>query len=345
MSVLRGSGTFVGIDTLISSVKAIGCNVDLITPRLHFPIYTIERLLFNESLRFIRIPKEVSATVGFDLDGYILAQRRRRIPHIASIKGVIADEMRHENGLTRATMMIQAHYEARHVRSADFVITTSQYAASRLKNLYGISKVHSVIPELIDLTQWHDASHQYGRLPDPSKFVVLCVCRFYPRKRIPLLLAAADLLRDRIPNLQVRIIGGGPESDKLHAICRAKQLHNIVIREDISHSELIQEYTACDVFCLPSVQEGFGIVFLEAMACRKPIIAARASAVPEVVQHGILVEPDSTNEIADAILQLHSNPSLREDLGNAGAEFVRQFDAPHVAGRFVDEVRRILEHP
>jgi glycosyltransferase involved in cell wall biosynthesis len=343
MNVSRGSGTFVGIDTLISSVKAIGCDVDLISPRLHFPVYTIERLVFNESLRFIRNRNEVSATVGFDLDGYALAQKKHRIPHIASIKGVIADEMRHERGLTRATMMVQAHYEARHVRNADFVITTSQYAASRLKDLYSIPKVHAVIPELIDLTQWHDASRRYGRPPDRSKFVVLCVCRFYPRKRITLLLGAADLLRDRIPNLQVRIVGGGPESNKLHAICRAKQLHNVVIREDISHSELIQEYTACDVFCLPSVQEGFGIVFLEAMACRKPIIAARASAVPEVVQHGILVEPDSISEIANAIQQLHSNPSLREDLGNAGAQFVRQFDAPHVAGMFVDEVSRILE--
>jgi len=343
MNVARGSGTFVGIDTLIRSVRAIGCNVDLITPRLHFPIYTIERLLFNESLRFIRKPKEVSAAVGFDLDGYAFAQKSPKIPHIASIKGVIADEMRHESGLTKATMMVQAHYEARHVRDADFVITTSQYAASRLKDLYSISKVHAIIPELIDLTQWHEAVHQYYKPPDPSKFVVLCVCRFYPRKRIPLLLAAADLLRDRIRNLQVRIIGGGPESNTLHAICRAKQLHNVVIREDISQSELIQEYTACDVFCLPSVQEGFGIVFLEAMACGKPIIAARASAVPEVVQHGILVEPDSISGIADAIQQLHSNPSLREDLGNAGAQFVRQFDAPHVAGMFVDEVSRILD--
>lgn len=342
MNVERGSGTFVGIDTLTLSLRELGWAIDILTPQFHLPVYTAERILFNESLRFRRNLKEPDLSVGFDLDGYALPAALRRKPHIASIKGVVADEMCFEKGLTRATMAIQARLEGIHVKRANFVLTTSLYSASRLKDLYGIPKVHAIVPEMIDLSRWQFALSQCNESRDPGKFIVLCVCRFYPRKRVKLLLHAAGILQQRIPTLEVRIIGGGPESGNLHALRERMSLANVTIREDIAPSELVQEYRNCDVFCLPSVQEGFGIVFLEAMASAKPIIAARAAAVPEVVRHGILTEPGNADEIAKAILDLHDNPSMREDLGQAGREVVQNFDSPRVAKLFATEVGEML---
>jgi glycosyltransferase involved in cell wall biosynthesis len=336
LDILRGSGTFAGISTLAKFLRMSGATVDLVTPTLRFPVYTVERLVFNELLRFTH--RDASdVTVGFDMDGYALAGTRRGL-HIASIKGVIADEMRFEAGLTKATMHLQALAEKRHVQRADLVIAASRYSSERIQELYKISKPPRIVPEPIDLTHWRGLLQLNPQLAE-EKFIVLCVCRFYPRKRLHILLGAAGRLRSKIPGLEVRIVGNGPEAPRLKSICREKGLQDVVTwLGNSSQAELAREYNRCHVFCLPSVQEGFGIVFLEAMASAKPIVAAHAGAAPEVVKHGILVEPDDDEALAEAIERLYEDPALCAALGAEGSRLVKQFDAPLVAHSFMQEV-------
>jgi glycosyltransferase involved in cell wall biosynthesis len=92
------------------------------------------------------------------------------------------------------------------------------------------------------------------------------------------------------------------------------------------------------VVCLPSVQEGFGIVFLEAMAAGKPIVAARAAAVPEVVRHGLLVELENDDALADAIEKLYYDSQLRTSLAEPGRRDVEHFDMRRVAQCFMETV-------
>jgi glycosyltransferase involved in cell wall biosynthesis len=337
LDVQRGSGTYVGIRGLRDALGKLGAQVELITPRWHLPIYTLERIAFNESLRF-RSGGACDATVGFDLDGYCLAGR----PHIAALKGVIADEWRQESGLTRATMRVQAHYEALHVRRADAVLATSRHSAEAARAAYGLSQLPRIVPELIDLGEWRALLATHPVQPDPARFTVLTVGRFYPRKRLHLLLEAAAQLRSRIPGLAVRLVGNGPEAARLRELDRALGLSDTVqFLGDVTRARLAAEYHRCHVFCLPSVQEGFGIVFLEAMGAGKPIVAARAAAVPEVVPHGLLAEPDSSEALAAALESLYRAPELRTELAAAGNRWVEQFDAPRVAALFLDEVQRL----
>ena len=290
---------------------------------------------------------DYDVTVGFDLDGYRIAGPSvpgHRPRHVAAIKGVIADEMRFERGLTRATMSWQAQWEARHVQRADRVITTSRYSAERLKQLYGVSREPCVVPEMIDLSAWREVLRQESRAPDTARFVVLCVCRLYRRKRIDLLLRAAAELRARIPRFELRIAGEGPELNKLKRLWRSLQLGPAVQwLGTLDRRELAREYGRCDVFCLPSVQEGFGIVFLEAMAASRPIVAARAAAAPEVVPHALLVEPESYGGLAEALETLYRRPDLRRSIAATGAALVEQYDAPRVAGVFLAELERLAK--
>ena len=339
-NVQLGSGCYVGTWTLVKALRALGIEIDMITPRMSTPVYLATRVLFNEKLRWRRFEGE--ATIGIDADGYAIVNARRcALPHVACIKGVLGDAVRFEHGATRASMAIQAKLEASHARNANLVITVSRYCAQRLEELYGVANA-VVVPELIDLEAWRERFRFNLAEPDPTKFTVLSVCRFYPRKRLDILLRAVALLRDRIQRLEVRIVGNGPERDRLRHLATELSIERFITWVgDVSVDELASEYNRADVFCLPSVQEGFGIVFLEAMAAGKPIVAVAAAAVPEVVRNGVLVEPDNPEALANALILLNRDPDLRQWLGAAGSRAVEEFDMRLVAKQFLSEVTKI----
>ena len=339
-TVQRGSGCYVGIRTLAAGVRALGGHVDMITPSSCGPGLA-GRYLFNQALR-LRNQWNYDAVIGFDLDGFALG-RRQRIPHVANIKGVLADAVPYERGLTRAAMDLQSRWEAEHARRADLVITTSQYCKVRLQELYGIRSEISVVPELIDLEEWRRLFRANPTPKSAGEFTVLCVCRFYPRKRLTVLLRATDLLRWRLPELRVRVVGGGPEAAALRRLWRELQLESLVTWVgDAPRHDLAREYNRADVFCLPSVQEGFGIAFLEAMAAGKPIIAARAAAVPEVVRHGVLTEAGNAEALADGIWRLWRDPALRRTIEQKQLQDVEDYEMTRVTRLFLREAGRVM---
>lgn len=339
-SVHRGSGCYVGIGTLAAGAASLGNHVELIVPNIRFGSYLVERYFFNQALR-LRRDWSYDAIIGFDVDGFALP-RRGRVPRIANIKGVLGDAVPYERGSTRASMALQARWEAENTRRADLVITISEYCKGRLQELYGVRSPIAIVPELIDLNTWRQLFRANPATKTAGEFTVLCVCRFYPRKRVALLLRAAHLLRRQIPELRVRVVGGGPELASLRRLWRELSLESLVtwVGEAPRH-ELAREYNRADVFCLPSVQEGFGIAFLEAMAAGKPIVAARAAAVPEIVRHGVLVEPDNAEALADGIFGLWRDPILRHKIQQEQLKDVEQYEMIRVAKRFMREIARV----
>jgi glycosyltransferase involved in cell wall biosynthesis len=330
LDVHRGSGTYVGIHVLARALRREGHTVEFETPRRALPVFTAQRLLFNRSLRR---SEEFDLTVGFDLDGYRIAAGCST--HVASLKGVIADEVRFEAGLTRWTMAVQARRERLHVNRAARVLVTSRYSAERAREFYGLPELPSVVPELIDLGEWRRLLEDQ-REAAGSGFRVLYAGRLYRRKRVDVLLRAAAVLRERVRDLEVRIVGDGPCAEALRRLGRELKLERTVTwLGHVPRSDLAAEYRGADVFCLPSVQEGFGIVLLEAMAAGKPIVAARAAAIPEVAPHGVLVEPDAAEALAAGIESLHGSPERVAEMARRGSAWVEQFDAPRVARMFL----------
>lgn len=342
LNTYEGSGTYTALSTLVDAIRGAGAKVEVIGPKVRLPVFTAERLLFNRWIAGLD-RNGVDVTAGVDLDGYRVAGMDGP-PHVAAIKGVIADEMLHERGVTRMMLGIQARRERRHVRKADLVTTTSAYSAGRIKELYGPCPQVQILPEPIDLERWQDLFRANPAEPDRRMFTVLCVCRFYPRKRVDILLRAAALLQREMGSLQLRIVGNGPESGRLWALARELGLQDTVHwLGNVDQAKLAAEYQRCDAFCLPSVQEGFGLAFLEAMAASKPIVAVRAGATPEVAPQALLAKPDDPRSLAEQIRILEADPARRISAGEEGCRHSKQYDAPIVARAFLGMLEGVLQ--
>ena len=262
---------------------------------------------------------------------------------MATLKGIIADERKNERGWVRALLGIQARWERRNTERADLVVLSSRYSADIARAEYDVPASRlAVVPEAIDVEGWRARFARAGQRPRAGP-VVLCVARQYPRKRIGDLLYAAAWLRSRIPAARIRIVGKGPEWALLVRLHGALGLgERVALLGDISRERLAEEYANADCFCLPSVQEGFGIVFLEAMAAGLPVVACRAAAVPEVVldgQTGVLVPPRDPEALARALADLLRRPERARELGEAGRRRAAELTPTLIAERFLDAVR------
>ena len=111
--------------------------------------------------------------------------------------------------------------------------------------------------------------------------------------------------------------------------------------------DVINLIYACELLVLSSRSEPFGIVITEAMACRIPVVATSVGGIPEIIvngKNGILVEPDDSDSLCNAICSILDNDIFREQLGNNGYQNIcSKFTAEHTGNNYVTLYRRILE--
>lgn len=304
----------------------------------------LRRLAFNAALPFRFDPSRFDLVVSFDLDGCFLDTGG--VPRVASLKGVMADEARFERGLTGLRFRALSRLERRAARRADRVVVTSEYCREVVRRAYGVPRGRqAVVPEGLDLRAWRELPAPVEASPRPP--TILSVARQYPRKNTAALVRAFARVREARPDARLRVAGGGPELERLRRLVRRLELDGPVrLDGSVSGLDAIREaYASADVFCLPSLQEGFGIVFLEAMAAGLPIVAGDEAAVPEVVRDGttgLLVDPRDPDAVAGALLRLLEDGGLRRSMGRAGRREVERYDWPRVAERFLDAVADLL---
>jgi glycosyltransferase involved in cell wall biosynthesis len=332
----------VALDGLARGLRALGHHVEIRPLGRRTRFHTLDRWLYNVGVA--AHPPHADLVLGVDLDGFLWAgwRARRGARFVVALKGIIADELRNERGLVRMLLSIQARWERRNTERADRVIVPSEYSAGVAATVYGVSPRRiAVVPEPIDLTEW-DRRFSVVRPRARPPHGVLSVARLYPRKRMQDLLEAAALLRVRMPDLEVRVIGDGPEMPALRAAHARLQLGDSVrLLGHVGRDALALEYLEARCFCLPTVQEGFGLVFAEAMAARLPVVACRAAAVPEIVRDGetgLLVEPRTPTALAAALGRMLGDEPMRKDMGMAGRKRVEDLDLVPVARRFLEAV-------
>ena len=340
LTVSGGSGTYVGITVLARALEQLGHQIEIVSPPpgpLPFG-HAAQRIGFNlrARQRLAALPTPPDGVIGFDLDGCLLPHQR---PFVASIKGVLAEELTFERGAVRFSLWLQSRFERRNVRRAPLVLTTSAYARTAIARNYGVSATKiAVVPELIDLDHWRSALAAAGPRREWAP-TILTVCHLYPRKSVDILLRAMPSVLSAIPAARLRIVGIGPDSERLHQLQGELGLmQSVTFLGHIPFEQLTREYRDCALFCLPSRQEGYGIVCLEALAAGRAIVTTSAAALPEVVPDGVagkLVTPGDPDALADALIALLRDRAEAQRLGAGGQQHVIAYDAPRIAGQFL----------
>ena len=162
----------------------------------------------------------------------------------------------------------------------------------------------------------------------PEEFVLISVGKLrIKQKGQQYLVQAMCEIKAVIPQVRLLLVGDGPDKESLQELSRSLSLEPFVVfagqRRDIARL-----LAMADLFVFPSVYEGFGIALVEAMASGKPVVASRVEGILEVVTHevsGLLVEPQSPREIADAVIRLYRDSSLNERLGEQGKKKALEF--------------------
>jgi glycosyltransferase involved in cell wall biosynthesis len=210
--------------------------------------------------------------------------------------------------------------ERRAYRDSTLVLTPSRSSALDLEVRLGIPAAKIRIAPL-----GFDTAFSVGRprgLPS-GPVRLLFVGEHEDRKGLQFLLKAVQLLRQDRVGVVLRTVGDGSRTRALKALTRRLGIEDLVTfsgyQPDPDGTLLPRAYASADIFVLPSLKEGFGLVLLEAMASGVPVIASDISAIPEVIgDAGVLVPAMDSRALAHAIRSLIQSPARWSELRARG---------------------------
>lgn len=204
-------------------------------------------------------------------------------------------------------------------------IAVSDNVSQSMRSL-GVGRKISVIRngiEQIDFLERAEARKFMGTLLHieipPDGFCAGTIAELHPSKGLEYAIKAFAELTPKNPNLYYIILGDGQEKERLNALIERYGIHNRVYLAGFV-KDAARYLKALDVFILPSITESFGYVLLEAGLAKLPVIATTVGGIPEIIENGktgILVSPQSPQEIIQAIKKIIEEPQQRIDLGRA----------------------------
>jgi glycosyltransferase involved in cell wall biosynthesis len=311
-----------------------------------------------------------------------LADIARSLPAAASLLGLAAHIRRHRIEILHATgrprdavacVLLAALTGAKalihmHVSYGDWMGRGVTWALGRADAIVGVSRftaqsfveagyrpdrVHAVL-NAIDPSRWDPSLD-----PAPGRAslgvrddapVIVSVARLFRWKGHFELIRALALVKREFPDVRLAIVGSDyPDNSGMTQLLKARA-RELGIEENVvftgQRADVASLLAACDVFSLPSFEEPFGLVFAEAMAMKRPVVALDNGGTPEVVEHGkcgLLSPPGDIDALATNLLQLLRDPALRARLGAYGrARVEAHFTPQRMASDFTELYGRLL---
>jgi glycosyltransferase involved in cell wall biosynthesis len=308
-----------------------------------FPVFHPPVLEFPRSLFFEYYPRT-----------YALGIKRVFREQIAQGVDIIHAHVAHPDGVAALRFGRKHHIPVVvtiHGQDFAYTLNRSQTCAksvkTTLKDAAAVILVSEKLKTHYDLASWATQLEKYriiyngvdlqdvvGTCPEQGLSTprrrLLTVGFLRPDKGHAVVLKALPELIGEFPDLEYRIVGDGSERDNLVALTQELKLQNhVVFLGSLPHPEAMQEMAQCETFILPSWNEAFGVVYLEAMAHSKPIIGTAGEGISEILAHeavGIAVPARDAGALTEAIRKLLRKPDDAAAMGARGKELIsRQF--------------------
>jgi glycosyltransferase involved in cell wall biosynthesis len=158
-------------------------------------------------------------------------------------------------------------------------------------------------------------------------------------KGIKYLLKGMQIVQKSYPDVKLILAGAGREFEHFKALAEKLGLNgNVEFLGPVDFNNMPKLYQKCDIFCLPSMFEAFGMSIIQAMSCGKPVVSTRVGGIPEIIKEeksGMLVPPGDAESLACAIIRLAKNKTLRQKMGVYNRKLcTAKYDWDVIVGRF-----------
>ena len=249
-----------------------------------------------------------------------LSKRDKKL--VITLQGGDIGEYKESSRLIRALEMPFIYWS---LRKADMVHCVSTHIAKAAKKL-GAKEV-DVVPNGVDTSIFHPYDRYQLRKKlgySPREKIVVSTSRLTPKNGLDYLIKATAPLGD----VKLIIIGDGEQRKHLESLIQDLKLKNrVFLLGTLPHKELPQYLAIADAFCRPSVNEGFGISFIESMACRIPTIGTAVGGITDIINHGengILVPPEDAGTLSRALKRVIEDGNLAKQIAERGYQTVRE---------------------
>jgi len=251
-----------------------------------------------------------------DYAGYLISQKLK-IPYIQTLHGdALLNLSQKGRRFSRSKIAIE---------KADAVIAVSSKIESKVydltnrkKNIFKI--LNGYVPFTLDQTTINNTNEKV--------FNIFFAGNLIDQKGCHLLIEAFSKIHSKYKSLKLQIAGDGVEANNLKEISKKLGIESkVTFYGNIEHNRLLLLMSQCDIFIMPSWDEAFGIVYLEAMSFAKPVIGTLGEGIDDLIQdgeNGLLVKPKSVNSIVEKLTLLIENKKLRATIANNGYQSAKR---------------------
>lgn len=208
-------------------------------------------------------------------------------------------------------------------KKADYIQAISKFLADWARKEGAVCPIE-IIPNGVDLEKFTPSRQS----PVASRFTIITISRLVKKNAVDVLIQSISELQSEIPNLNLKIVGYGPEEQKLKKLVTDLNIEDKVdFVGKVEPDRLPELLRDADIFVRASRSEGLGSAFLEAMAVGLPVIGTEVGGIPDIIinrETGLFVKVDDPADLANKISSLYNDENLRTNLSKNGISLVEQ---------------------